>query len=112
MNSFIIDTSATVKQAIEKIDMSGKEIVLVCENNELRGIVTDSDIRRGILRGVKLDETVLSVINVSFRYAWIDEDRDSVFIRMKRDYIRQMPVLDENRRIVDIYSERKLGSGK
>ncbi len=103
ISSFILPSCATIKDAIKKIDEAGKEIAIICEGKELVGIVTDSDIRRGILKGIGLEDSAEKVINYNYTYAWFDEDRDSVYLRMSRDYIKQMPVINEDREIVDIY---------
>lgn len=103
INRYILEPGSTVRDAISRIEETGKEIALVCNGNLLTGIVTDSDIRRGILGGVGLDDPIELVINRNYRYAWIDEHEESIRLRMRRDYIRQMPILNEHRELVDMY---------
>lgn len=100
---YVITQDTNIKDAIRKIDETGREIALVCENEQLIGLITDSDIRRAILKGIDLNGPVSLVMNRNYHYAWVDEDRNSVYLRMKRDFIRQMPVLNENRELVNIY---------
>ncbi len=109
LSSFVLHENATMKEAFQKIDEAGKEIAIVCEGKKLVGIVTDSYIRKAIVKGISLEESATNAINYNFRYAWIDEDRDSVFLRMSRDYIKQLPVLNEKREIVDIYFLSEIG---
>ena len=46
----LIKTNSTIQCAISKLDKAGKQILLVVtDNNELIGTITDGDIRRGIL---------------------------------------------------------------
>lgn len=103
ISRYIIREGSTVREAIRKIEEAGREIALYCEEERLVGIVTDSDIRRGILRGVSLEDPVEMVINRNYRYGWVDEHEESIRIRMRRDYIRQLPIINEDRQLVDIY---------
>ena len=52
-----------VRDVITTIDASGRQIALVIDDGRLLGIVTDGDIRRGILRGVGLTDSVSDVMN-------------------------------------------------
>ncbi|MDF2608526.1 MAG: nucleoside-diphosphate-sugar pyrophosphorylase, partial [Bacillales bacterium] len=51
------------------INEGAKQIAfVVSEDNKLLGSVTDGDIRRGILKGMALDETINKVMNTSPYY--------------------------------------------
>lgn len=49
LHKFIVDQNNTVKQAMEKMDKNGKEIVYVVSDNKLVGSLSDGDVRRYIL---------------------------------------------------------------
>lgn len=49
LHKFIVDQNNTVKQAMEKMDENGKEIVYVVNDNKLIGSLSDGDVRRYIL---------------------------------------------------------------
>ncbi|WP_179233024.1 nucleotidyltransferase family protein [Paenibacillus rigui] len=102
LQRFTITLLATVKDAVEAIDKTGAEIVLVCSGSKLNGVVTDSDVRRGILRGIKMDDSVKEILNVNFHFASEQDPRESVIHRMIQENIRQMPVLNPMGEVIDL----------
>ncbi|MFC4601580.1 nucleotidyltransferase family protein [Cohnella hongkongensis] len=101
-DKYKLGVQATVKDAVELLDRTGGEIVLVYEGRELKGIVTDSDVRRGLLKGVTLNRSIDAIMNPDFRYASAEEPRDSVMRLMIAQQIRQMPVLNAQGEVVDL----------
>ena len=52
LNSLLIKKSSTIKEVMGLINRSGLGLAIVTdENNLLSGVITDGDIRRGILKG-------------------------------------------------------------
>ena len=52
-----------MQEAITRLDQAAMQIVMVInEKNELYGTITDGDIRRGLLNGLKLDSPIEGVI--------------------------------------------------
>ena len=66
------------------------------------GTVTDGDIRRGLLSGYRLEDTITKVMNISPRTGNINEDLDSILLRMQETDTRQFPIIDGNGRVVRI----------
>jgi dTDP-glucose pyrophosphorylase len=97
MNSWkstCISPTASIQDAIRKIDESALQIALVVEGERLRGTVTDGDIRRAILKGVSLQDPVQDSMNAHPAVAALGDDRQEVVGRMRRAQIRHMPVVD------------------
>jgi len=93
----------TTREALEVIDAGGIQIALVTDaDDRLKGVVTDGDIRRAILQGVDLDTTVQSVMNESPITARPQQDRQSLIDRMKARRIHQIPIVDDDGRVVGI----------
>ncbi|CAM3833315.1 nucleotidyltransferase family protein [Pseudoalteromonas maricaloris] len=59
----VITPNDTIKHALEVIDQEALRIALVVENEKLLGVVTDGDIRRGILAGFGLDAEAKNIMN-------------------------------------------------
>ena len=90
-----IRRDASIRDGLEVIDTGGIQIALVVdENARLLGVVTDGDIRRGILQGVDLDASVTSVMNPDPVTAAPDETRSRLIETMKSRRIHQIPVVD------------------
>lgn len=93
----LVMPEASIREAIQILDRNAKQIVLVVdENNRLVGTVTDGDIRRGILRGLSLDEPTRRVMNPEPTVAMIDEGRESILAAMQRKGLHHMPLVDGN----------------
>ncbi len=85
----------SIRETIQTIDEGAIRIALVVDSeNHLLGTVTDGDIRRGILRGVALEEPVTRVMNPQPTTARADESRDVILERMKQTRLHQIPVVD------------------
>jgi dTDP-glucose pyrophosphorylase len=89
-----ISPAATIAEAIRTIDESSLQIALVVEDNRLMGTLTDGDIRRALLVGTPLQDSVVRAMNTQPTTAAFGDDRESVIARMRRRQIRQMPILD------------------
>lgn len=96
-HSALIPSNSSFRKAIEIIDTSSLQVGLVVdEQRHLLGMLTDGTIRRAILRGVSMEENVGQVMFTEFASVSSDESKEDILGIMKRDEIRQVPVLDDN----------------
>ncbi|MCL1938042.1 MAG: nucleotidyltransferase family protein [Candidatus Azobacteroides sp.] len=68
---YIINISATIFDALVALDKLTADILtlFVVDNNyKLKGTVTDGDIRRALLKGITLDDSITTVMNKNFHY--------------------------------------------
>ncbi len=104
-----ISQGTSLREVLAVIDASGYQIGLVTdEDGRLLGTVTDGDIRRGLLRGADLDGPVLAVINRKPVVARLGLDQASLANLMRGHGVRQLPVLDEQGRVVGLELLRDL----
>ena len=60
----VIDDSSTFGEAIDTINKGGYQLCLIRDKNqELKGILTDSDIRKALLRNKCLEDNVKAIMN-------------------------------------------------
>jgi dTDP-glucose pyrophosphorylase len=89
--------------AVQALDASELQIVLVVDaERHLAGTVTDGDVRRGILKGVSLDETVQRIMNPAPTTVSTNDSRESVLALMQRKQLRHIPVIDQSGRVVGL----------
>jgi dTDP-glucose pyrophosphorylase len=103
---FCVESTAPVRQALEKINsQSGRPCLIVDDAGRCLGIVTDGDIRRFLLDGKSLDESLTSLAT---DFYWIDEDAsaEDAEKRLRSDRIQHLPVLDSRKRVVGIWVEQ------
>ncbi|QNI72335.1 mobA-like NTP transferase domain protein [Synechococcus sp. NOUM97013] len=85
------------------IDQGGAQIALVVDDKQrLLGTLTDGDIRRGLLHGETLDAPAERLMNRKFRFVRSSEDKASVLQMMRTEALRQIPLLDEHGRVVEL----------
>jgi len=99
---------ASVYDVLKAIDTGAVKIALVLESGKLVGVVTDGDLRRGILRYGLLNLTVDKIMRRNFRYITDTAPRNSAIAIMERENIDQIPVLDSEGTVVDLILRREL----
>ncbi len=93
----------SLRKAIETIDTSAGKIALVVDGERrLLGTVTDGDIRRGLLSGVAMERPVSEVMNRHPRVAGPGDDKATLLERMRRERVRQLPLVDTAGRLVGL----------
>lgn len=91
----------TIRQALNKINENAKGVVFVVDDNDvLKGVVTDGDVRRGLLRGLTLDESVAEIESKECVYAFVDENPKQIFDKFSSK-IRIIPLVNERMQVVD-----------
>jgi dTDP-glucose pyrophosphorylase/predicted transcriptional regulator len=99
----LVGPRTPIREALEKLDKGSMQIILVVdENAKLLGTVTDGDVRRGILKGIALDEQVQSIMNAEPTVARVDDSRESILGIMQRKRLLQIPLVDDQGRIVGL----------
>jgi len=98
----IVGTEATVSEAIAAIESGSIQIALVLDNGRLAGIVTDGDIRRGLLRGIPLTGRAIEMMNASPVSASVALPRDERLRLMRQKSIKQLPLLDANGSVIGV----------
>jgi dTDP-glucose pyrophosphorylase len=100
----LLAPGATLQQAIRNLDESSLQIAMVVdEGGSLVGTVTDGDIRRGLLRGLDLGSPIDSIIYRDPLVVPTKLDRDTVVQLMQANKVHQLPVVDDDRRIVGLH---------
>jgi nucleoside-diphosphate-sugar epimerase len=105
----VVDISASLQNVMQTIDQTGDGIAFVVRDGQLAGVVTDGDIREGILDGIGIDESVETVLNedpIVFYESWDEQRRlEELHRRDFQSKVRQhnalvVPVLAEDRSVV------------
>jgi dTDP-glucose pyrophosphorylase len=101
--SVTLRAGASLREALESITRSGKQIVVVLDGDgRLAGLATDGDIRKAILRGMSLDSTVDAVMNRRPFVAEAGLSRAEAIALMRGRGIRQLPLLRSDRVVADL----------
>lgn len=100
----LLPLGSTIQQAIQNLDDSGAQIVLVVsEHDILYGTLTDGDIRRALLKGLALESKVDEIAYRHPLVAPLEMGRDMVLQLMQANRVHQLPVVDGERRVVGLH---------
>jgi dTDP-glucose pyrophosphorylase len=100
----VLPLNSSIKQAIARLNDTGLQIVLALdENDTLVGTITDGDIRRGLLRGLGLEEPIKSVMRSNSLVVPPEMSREMIVQLMHANRLRQMPVVDSNHKVVGLH---------
>ncbi len=100
----LLPTAATLQDAIQSLDRSGLQIVLVVtEAGALFGTLTDGDIRRALLKGLNLQSQANQIAHQNPLVAPPEMGREMVLQLMQANRIHQLPVVDRNRIVVGLH---------
>ncbi len=95
LRRFVIPASATIRDAIAAINDNYSEIVIVVDEfQNALGVITDGDVRRGLLRGLSLQDAATGIMTRDFTSVPAGTDRAAALDVMKALVIRQLPILD------------------
>ena len=110
---FIISESSTIKDAliaINDITHDGESLVVINLEQEIIGTLTDGDIRRGLIAGAELTDSVCKIMHTDFKF--INQTNfDVAHLKSFRDQrIMFIPILDEQKHVVDVINLNKFKS--
>lgn len=109
----IINEDATIREAlvaINSITGNGGSLLVVNKAQQMVGSLTDGDIRRGLIGGAELVDSVRNIMHRDFRYIKYS-DFDVAHLKSFRDQrIMFIPILDEQKHVVDVVNLNKFKS--
>ena len=99
----LIGENARIREAIAVIDRGAQQICLVVDQGRrLLGTVTDGDVRRGLLGGLTLDDTVVQILHNDPVTARLNDSDEYILQLMAVRHVAQIPILDEQGVVVGI----------
>lgn len=111
MNKHIISKDKTLLEALSQInDLAPEPLVLfvVDEDQRMVGTLTDGDSRRALIAGASVNDKAETIMHCNFNYMR-DDDVDNVLeLRHQKEMqMKLVPILDEDKHIVDIINLEK-----
>lgn len=113
IRDYIIKETASIKDAlvaINGITHGGESLIVVNEDHQMVGSLTDGDIRRGLIAGTELKDSVDKIMHRDFKYIK-QEEYDVAHLKLFRDRrIMFIPILDEENHVVNVVNLNKYKS--
>ncbi|WP_426448489.1 nucleotidyltransferase family protein [Siccibacter colletis] len=92
----LLSPGDTVRKALQVMNDEALRIAVITNHNrELLGVVTDGDIRRGILNNVSLDVPITELMNPNPIIAYEETARNQIVRMMREKGILALPVIDK-----------------
>lgn len=109
VEEIIVAKNFTIKAALERLDKSAKTIVLLVDDaGVLMRTITDGDIRRMLLAGKLLEDTLDHLTAEESIVVNQSVDIESVLALMDAHSIHQVPVVDELNRPIGLHLRREI----
>lgn len=109
LEQFELYEEQTISRALEKIDDNRKGFLIILDKNKKAvGTMTDGDIRRALIRGKKVNEHVDGCYNREFTWIESTAEFSQVIDLFKNDALTFLPVLDQEKRLVNIITRDNL----
>ena len=108
----LITSKVPIKEALQKLDILARDAILfvVDANDKLIGSLTDGDVRRGLLKGVTIDEDVGEIIQQNPRFIRKGSENIHKIIKLRKQNFRIIPVIDSEDKVITIVNFRNLRS--
>mgnify|MGYP001341747654 FL=1 len=108
--SVVIGTEKSLLDAINVLNKTGLEIVLVCdENYRFSGTVTDGDIRKGLVRGIVLTDPISTVVNENASAVTMETDKRTITNLFKNFFFKAIPIVDSKNYLVGCHFAHNYG---
>ena len=99
-----LTTSATINDAIQNLQQSGYKIIFIINSNsKLLGIITDGDIRRGLLKGYNINSSIKHIVRSKFLHLVKNFHNINILDFMLDNEIFQLPLIDSKKKILGFY---------
>ncbi|RQP21622.1 nucleotidyltransferase family protein [Piscinibacter terrae] len=99
----LVGPQTSLRDALAVIDRTGSHMALVVDaDRRLMGTLSDGDIRRALLRGIELVDSVTRAMHKTPVCARTTDDTTAILSTMRRRGLHQMPVLDPRGRVVGL----------
>jgi dTDP-glucose pyrophosphorylase len=102
-DKYLINESCNFLQALEKLNANDiLTLIIVNDQNQVVGTITDGDIRRGILKSIPMDSAISTFMNNDFIFLKNEKQDLSVIESARKKHIRLLPVLNKERKLVKL----------
>jgi dTDP-4-amino-4,6-dideoxygalactose transaminase len=109
INEILITRQATLKEALSTLERTGSGILLLVKEGDIfERTITDGDLRRMILAGHPLNETLEILPNLDSTVIKKEHSRREVLSVMNAAMINHLPVIDNVGKVIDLLERKEI----
>jgi dTDP-glucose pyrophosphorylase len=114
LNAVLVQRTNTIEEVLKNLELSAMQICLVVDDSKrLIGTITDGDIRRGLLSGKKLNDSIESIIFKNPITAIKGESNYELNKLAIKNNLYQIPLINKDKVVIDLFiRDKKLNSKK
>jgi dTDP-glucose pyrophosphorylase len=102
----VVREFSTIEEVITNLETTGLKVALIINSDEqLVGIITDGDIRRGFIHGSGLKSLVAEIMNPTPTTVGEGVLPQEVFFMMKEFQIQHIPIVDKSMKLIGLHVE-------
>ncbi len=102
LNELLVNKEASIKEVMRTIGKTGLRIALVVDDDrKLLGVVTDGDIRRGIIKGNDISDEISSIMNHHPIYCFTDAEENYLIDLIKAQKLLGIPIVNKDKVVQD-----------
>lgn len=106
----VVPDSATVKDVVQNLNNSGLRLCLVlASDHSLLGVVSDGDVRRGLLGGEGLESSAAAVMNVNFTSAPKGTATVELTRLARSSEVAHLPLVDHDGKLAGLFIDQPAG---
>jgi len=108
----LIPEGSIIRNALERLNILGIDAIIfvVDKEGKLKGSLTDGDVRRGLLKGLTLEDRVEEIIQPNPKFIRKGDKDINKVIEYRENNYRVIPILDKNDKVVNVINFRELKS--
>lgn len=105
----LIHKECSIEIALRQLNQLGQDSILfvVDKDDKLVGALTDGDVRRGLLKGILISESLELIIQPNPRYIRKGDSDVNKIIEFRENNYRIIPILDKNDVVINIINFRE-----
>ena len=110
LSQYLVNLNDSLNNALAKLNAlalaTDPVVFVVDENNVLIGSLSDGDVRRGLIKGKSNDSPLIEFLQLEPNSIVRSQFTIQDLITLRKDSIRIFPVIDEQKRVVDVIDSR------
>lgn len=98
-----IQSTTTLIQSLKKMDETKVKMLFVFEGEKFLSILTIGDLQRAIIKGIGMDASVSTFLDINKQFCTQDETREQIRDKMLKLRSECMPVVDNDGNLLEVY---------
>ncbi len=103
-NKHLFNVHSGVRDALKQLDFLGAYAILIVvdDNNVLKGSLTDGDLRRGFIKGLGFEDPIEKFIQPHPKFIYQDEYDPDVLENYRKNHYKIIPIVNREMEVKDV----------